>query len=246
MRTKNLFLLTILFMFFGLNIFGQYVTDTLTTSKGNLKITFHGWSSLLIEFDNKVIYVDPACVQTDYLSCPKADFIFITHSHFDHMNLGILRKICQKGTNLIVNKECASVLGSSIEDVKITTVVNDKHYSIKGISFNTVPAYNMAGEKMYHKKGDNNGFIFEFGNLHVYIAGDTENIPEIKLLKNIDVAFLPLNRPYTMDADMFMDLVKSFKPKIVYPYHIDKKELDKLPKLFEGLTDTELRIRKMM
>ncbi|MFH0735099.1 MAG: MBL fold metallo-hydrolase [bacterium] len=243
MKTNSLFLFTILFMFFGLNVFAQTGTDSLTTDKGTLKITYQGWSSVLIEFNNKVIYVDPAFVTNDYLSGPKADFIFITHSHYENLNMGILRKIVQKGTNIIANKECAEILNNDIEGAKITTTVNNKTYTINGLKFNTVPAYNMAGEKIYHKKGDNNGFIFEFGNVKVFIAGDTENIPELKELKNIDIAFLPICRPYAMDADMFVDLVNSFKPKIVYPYHYDKKELEKLKKLFEGITDVELRVR---
>ncbi len=224
--------------------------DIYETEKGVLKLTMIGWSGIKFEHNNKVIYVDPSLrknstVNPNYDTLAKADYIFITHAHFDHFNIDVIKKLIKPETQLIINKECTEILGSSLGEVKITTVENEKSYSIKGLNFTTVPAYNLTGDedKIYHPRGVGNGFVFLFDNLSVLVAGDTENIPELKKLENIDIAFLPLNRPYTMDDGMFLNLVLSFKPKIVYPYHYDDNYLANVVQALLKNSDIELKIR---
>jgi L-ascorbate metabolism protein UlaG (beta-lactamase superfamily) len=121
---------------------------------------------------------------------------------------------------------------------------------VAGFRIEAVPAYNIkhmrSGGQPYHPKGRGNGYVMEFGDKRVYVAGDTENIPEMKRLSGIDVAFLPCNLPYTMDAEMVADAAKMFKPKILYPYHhtLGSTDVDKLPKLMEGIRGVELRSSK--
>jgi len=232
-------------MLLSVNLNAQPFTETFNTDKGELKITLLGWSSLFIEFNGKNIYVDPVnkFKNINYANLPKADILFITHSHADHFNMEIIKQLINDSTKVVVNKECYDILGSSLKPVKQTTVYNNNTYNIGSLKFKTVPAYNISGDKIYHKKGDNNGFVFDFGGLNVLVAGDTENIPELKELKNIDVAFLPLNRPYTMDEIMFVDLVKTMQPKILYPYHYDKTLLDKALELLKDQNFTEIRVR---
>jgi L-ascorbate metabolism protein UlaG (beta-lactamase superfamily) len=246
---NKLFLLAILLFIFGNDFFSQSF-DIYKTSSGELKITMIGWSGLKFEHNKKVIYVDPSIrknstVNPNYDTLAKADFIFITHAHFDHFNIDVIKKILKSDTKLIINQECTDILGKSLGNISITTVVNNKEYRINDLNFKTVPAYNLTGDgdKIYHPLGVGNGFVFTFDNLLVLVAGDTENIPEIKLLKDIDIAFLPLNRPYTMDDGMFINLVLVFKPKIVYPYHYDDTYLVKVVEALNKNRDIELKIR---
>lgn len=234
------------------NILWANVTDTYKTNEGELKITMIGWAGVQFEFKDMIIYVDPSSlkdskIKIDYDTLAKADYIFITHSHFDHFNIDIIKKLIKKGTNIIVNDECYKILGNSLEDVNLTLVKNNKSYNKKGLKFTTVPAYNITkdGEKIYHPKGVGNGYLFKFGNLKVLVAGDTEDIPEFDKLKDIDIAFLPLNRPYTMDEIMFVKAVSSLKPKILYPYHYDEEYLNKIIQLLNKSTSTELKVRQV-
>ncbi|HPN38618.1 MAG TPA: MBL fold metallo-hydrolase [Melioribacteraceae bacterium] len=227
-------------------------TDIYNTSKGELKITMLGWSGVKFEYNNKIIYVDPSLrknseVNPNYDTLAKADYIFITHAHFDHFNIEVIKKLLKPETHLIVNDECYKILGTSLGKIVITRVVNNKEYDFAGLEFFVTPAYNLSGEegKIYHPEGVGNGYIFNFDNFKVLVAGDTENIPELKTLKNIDVAFLPLNRPFTMDDNMFINLVLSFKPKIVYPYHYDDNYLANVIKALNKNTEIELKIRQV-
>jgi len=127
--------------------------------------------------------------------------------------------------------------------------IRDSLKTVMGLKIEAVPAYNivhMRRENMpYHPKGDGNGYIITFGNKRVYVAGDTENIPEMKALKDIDIAFLPMNLPYTMSPEMVADAAKAFKPKILYPYHYGRTDTSKIVKLMKGVKGIEVRIRDL-
>lgn len=221
----------------------QLWTEKIKTDNGDLSISMISWATLELEYDGKIIYVDPADKGGDYSALPKADLIFITHTHFDHLNIGIIRQLLKKDTKLIITEEINYVIKDAIKNNKLIVIQNNQNFEVDGIKFSTVPAYNLGGEKIYHLKGKNNGYVFHFANLNVLIAGDTENIPELKLLKDISIAFLPLNRPYTMDENMFVDLVKSMKPKIVYPYHYDATMVEKVKELLADFKESELRVK---
>ena len=121
--------------------------------------------------------------------------------------------------------------------------------TIHGITVEAVPAYNIVHKRSsgdpFHPKGQGNGYVLTFGDTRVYVAGDTENIPEMKKLRDIDVAFLPMNLPYTMTPEMVADAAKAFEPRILYPYHYGETQTDELIELLKDAGDIEVRIRKM-
>lgn len=207
-------------------------SDSYLTKMGELNITLVGHASLIFEINGKVIHVDPYSKVADYSTLPKADLILLTHEHSDHLNLSAIDKIKKENTRFIVSKVCADSL--TYGDV----LNNGDKATFEGIEIQAVPAYNMISKKpdgeFYHPKGRGNGYILTFGTEKVYIAGDTENIPEMKQLKDIYIAFLPKNTPYTMTDEMFIDAVKTVSPVYLYPYHFsdfnDKKILKALEK----------------
>jgi L-ascorbate metabolism protein UlaG (beta-lactamase superfamily) len=218
-------------------------TDTIKTSKGDLKITFIGHGSLMFTFGGKTIHVDPFTRQGDYSKLPKADLILVTHEHGDHLDPKALKLLRTKKTSVVVSKSCA-------DKVKGAMVMKNKEVkTVQGIKIEAVPAYNLvhlrSEGKPFHPKGDGNGYVITFGDKRVYVAGDTENTPEMKALKNIHVAVLPMNLPYTMTPEMVSDAALAFKPKILYPYHLGDTDTGKLLKLMKGKKGIDVRIRKM-
>jgi L-ascorbate metabolism protein UlaG (beta-lactamase superfamily) len=218
-------------------------TDVIKTSAGDLKITFIGHGTLMFAFDGKVIHVDPATKEADYLKLPKADLVLITHEHFDHLDPAALSKIRTEKTQVVLTKECAKKIKGGL------VMYNGDEKTVMGLKIKAVPAYNLVHKRdtgqPFHPKGVGNGYVITFGDKRVYVAGDTENTPEIKSLENIDVAFLPMNLPYTMTPEMVADAAKAFKPKILYPYHTGDTDVNKLVMLMKDTTGTEVRIRKM-
>ena len=238
----------ILLVLSDLVLFGQkkFEQDIVPTSDGNLKIIFIGHGSLMFEFNEKIIYLDPIISETEYNSMPDADLILITHSHSDHLNVKSIEALYKKETEIIVTEKGLSMLQKS-ESTKVLT--NGSETIAKGFKINAIPAYNMVNKRPdgspFHPKGEGNGYIIQFGDKKVLIAGDTENIPEIKSLKGIDIAFLPMNLPYTMTPAMVADAVKEFKPKILYPYHFGETNTSELLELLKNVKEVEVRIREM-
>jgi len=243
---RRVFLLAIFFTLlfpFVLAAQEKFETDIIKTSVGDLEITFIDHGTLMFSFGGKVIHVDPWSRLADYSKMPKADFILLTHEHRDHLDqkaIGILRT---EKTALVLNKACSSQIKDGIimnnGDVKI----------VKELKIEAVPAYNLVHMRSegvpFHPKGIGNGYVITFGNKRVYVAGDTENIPEMKKLKNIDIAFLPMNLPYTMTPEMVADASKAFKPKILYPYHYGETDTSKVLELLKDVKQIDVRIRKM-
>jgi len=221
----------------------HFETDNITTSEGDLKITFIGHASLIFTFNGKVIHVDPVREQADYSKLPKADIILITHEHSDHFDLPVIKILRTNQTKLILTETCARKISGGM------VMKNGDVQIIQGIKFEAVPAYNLIHKRdngqPFHPKGVGNGYILTFGDKRIYVAGDTENIPEMKTLQGIDVAFLPMNLPYTMTPEMVADAAKSFKPKILYPYHYSDTDTSKLLELLKDEQEIEVRIRQM-
>ncbi|UCB45466.1 MAG: MBL fold metallo-hydrolase [Spirochaetota bacterium] len=221
----------------------EYEEDNFTTSQGELKITFIGHGTLMLRFKDKIIHVDPVGRYADYSLLPKADIILVTHEHGDHLDTKAIQKILTEKTEIIFTEKCMKKVDSGIimknGDVKI----------VHGLKIEAVPAYNivhMRSEgKPFHPKGEGNGYIITFGDKRIYIAGDTENTPEMKGLKNIDISFLPMNLPYTMTPEMVSDAAKAFRPKILYPYHYGDTDTSRLIELLKDDKDIEVRIRNM-
>ncbi|MBN2241470.1 MAG: MBL fold metallo-hydrolase [Acidobacteria bacterium] len=223
-------------------LYGQkeFPEDVIKTSGGDLKITCIGHASLMFAFAGKVIHIDPTTmVFPDYASLPKADLILVTHEHGDHMDVKAIDAVRTADTKIISNAAAAK----SIPDAVVMN--NGDVQTVAGIAIEAVPAYNP--EKPFHPKGNGNGYILTFGDKRVYVAGDTENVPEMKALQGIDVAFLPMNQPYTMTPEQVADAARTIKPEILYPYHYRFGETDtgKLLDLLKDEPGIEVRLRDL-
>lgn len=221
----------------------RFETDIIKTSGGRLQITFLGHASLEMDFQNRHIYIDPCTGVADLSKMPKADVILFTGEHRDHFDLEAINVLKGQSTLIVLPEICAAKYGEGIimknEDVKI----------VQGLQIEGVPAYNIVHKRPsgfpYHLKGIGNGYIITFGDKRVYIAGDTEKIPEMGELSDIDVAFLPVALPDTMTVEMAVDAVKVIKPRIFYPYRYGDTDIAELEKLLKDQSGTEVRIRNM-
>lgn len=215
--------------------------DVYETEDGPVKITLVGHGSLMIEFDGKITHIDPYSKVADYSKLPKADMILLTHEHADHLDTLAIDAIKKENTYFLMSKVCNDILGYG------SVIENGQTVTDSGIlpEIVAVPAYNIVNKKpdgeAYHPKGRGNGYVICLHNFAIYVAGDTENIPEMEELKNtIDVAFMPKNLPYTMTDDMFVDAARKVNPKVLYPYHFS--EFDEA-KMGESLKDTDIKIQ---
>jgi len=222
---------------------GQFETDVIQTSAGDLKITFLGHGTLMLTFNGRNIHVDPFSRVADYSKLPKADVILITHEHHDHLDLKALASVRTEKTEVVLTETCAKQVAGGI------VMQNGDVRTVNGVTIEAVPAYNLVHKREngqpFHPKGVGNGYVMTFGDKRVYVAGDTENIPEMKKLQDIDCAFLPMNLPYTMTPEMVADAAKAFQPKILYPYHYGNTDTSKIVELLREQKGIEVRIRKM-
>jgi len=174
---------------------------------------------------------------------PKADIILITHEHGDHLSKETIEQISTDKTKYVLTQICAEKLG------KGSVLKNGDSIEINGLTIDAVPAYNIVSKRSngepYHPKGSGNGYVLHFADKKIYVAGDTENIPEMADLKNIYCAFLPMNLPYTMSPEMAADAAKRINPKILYPYHYGNSDTNALVKLLEQEKNIEIRIRDL-
>lgn len=220
-----------------------FETDVVKTADGDLEITFIGHGTLMFTFGGKIIHVDPFSRLADYSKLPQADMIFLTHEHSDHLDLKALENLRTEKTKIILTANCAQQVKGGI------VMQNGDVKTVDGLKIEAVAAYNpvhMRSEEVpYHPKGNGNGYVITFGDKKIYVAGDTENIPEMKQLRDIDYAFLPMNLPYTMTPEMVADAAKAFKPGVLYPYHYGKTDPTKLLELMKDTPEVEIRIRKM-
>lgn len=221
----------------------QFESDAIQTSAGELQITFIGHGTLMFSFGGKIIHVDPFSRLTDYSKLPQADMILVTHEHRDHLDLKALDYLRADKTKIILTKNCAQQVKGGI------IMQNGDMKTVDGFKIEAVPAYNLVHMRSegvpFHTKGNGNGYVITLGDIRIYVAGDTENIPEMKQLKDIDVAFLPMNLPYTMTPEMVADAARAFKPKVLYPYHYGKTDPTKLVELMKDTPEVEVRIRQM-
>jgi L-ascorbate metabolism protein UlaG (beta-lactamase superfamily) len=220
-----------------------FAEDTIPTAAGPLTIGFVGHGTLMFRFAGKVIHVDPVGREADYTKLPKADLILVTHEHGDHLDPKAIAAIRTPETRIVVSRSCAGKLEGAV------VMANGETRTEAGLLIEAVPAYNVVHHRPdgqpYHPKGAGNGYVITFGDKRVYVAGDTENTPEMKALKGIDVAFLPMNLPYTMTPAMVADAATAFRPRILYPYHYGNTDPSELVKLLKGEAGIEVRIREM-
>ena len=238
------FFLVLMGLAFGAPTFGQeFEVDTIPTAAAGLEIAFNGHGSLMFVHGRTVVHVDPVGREADYRQLPPANLILVTHRHGDHLDTAAIRTLTKPGTVVIVAPDCAGVVEGAV------VLANGGRRTAQGLAIEAVPAYNVVHKRdsgqPYHPKGDGNGYVITFANTRVYVAGDTENIPEMTSLADIDIAFLPMNLPYTMTPAMVADAARAFHPKILYPYHYGSTDVSALTALLRSESDIEVRIRRM-
>ena len=211
---------------------------------GDIVITFIKHASLLLRLpDGSHVYVDPVDEYADYGSLPKADAILITHSHYDHFDMTAIGKIATPSTKIVCDRTTSEAFGHDC----ITMTPGMTSHPLEGLDVEAVPAYNISdGRLQFHpREREDCGYVLTVNGTRIYIAGDTENNDDIKLLRNIDIAFLPVNQPYTMTVEQAVDAVKAIRPTVFYPYHYGGTEhttdLDLLKRELEGVTEVRIR-----
>lgn len=244
MMTRCMVLACVLGVALGTPAAGQeFERDTIDTSAGRLEITFIGHGSLMFVHGGTVVHVDPVMREADYRRLPAADLILVTHRHGDHLDTAAIGALTVPGTLLVVARDAGGVVDGAI------VMENGAQRTLQGLTVEAVPAYNIQhgrdGGQPYHPKGDGNGYVITFGETRVYLAGDTENTPEMKALSDIDVAFLPMNLPYTMTPAMVADAARAFRPTVLYPYHFGATDVTELAALLRGEDGIEVRVRRM-
>jgi L-ascorbate metabolism protein UlaG (beta-lactamase superfamily) len=221
-------------------------SDVIETAEGKeLKISFFGHGSIAFEYEGRHIYIDPVSDFADYSKLPKADLILVGHEHGDHLDPKAIEALEKEGTTGIGNGTAVDAAPDYLEVLEY-----GQKRGLPYVTVEAVPAYNTSpGKQNFHPKSRlHNGYILTFGGTRVYVAGDTEDTPEAMALREVDIAFLPVNLPYTMTEEQAARLVRSIAPKIFYPYHYGQTDhttdLGKLAGLVEG-SGIEMRIRPL-
>ena len=216
--------------------------DKISTSAGIVEMHFISHGSLMFKANGYIVYIDPVTGPVSYEFFPKADMILVTHEHGDHLDVKLINELKKAGTLVLINQNSSGKLPWAM------TMKAGERQEFNNIIVEAVPAYNIVHERSpgqpFHPKGSGVGFILTIGGKRFYIAGDTENIPEMKELKNIEVAFLPMNLPYTMTPEMVADAARAFKPRILYPYHFGDTNTEEIVNLLKG-SGIDVRIRDL-
>jgi len=227
MNAKHLFT-ALLLLSLTATVWGAKKSDTFQTPGGKTVTINHiKHASIHIEYEGKNIYIDPVGKmepETDFSMYPKANLLLITHEHFDHYDALAIPKLCTPATAVYTNKNVHGMIHRGI-----TLNNGDSITYAPDIKIWAVPAYNTTpGREKFHPKGRDNGYVLSLDGLRIYIAGDTEDIPEMADLKDIDIAFLPCNQPYTMTVDQLINAAKTIRPKVLFPYHFSETPINQV------------------
>ncbi len=222
-----------------------YPQDSVTAADGSkITFTFYAHASLGIAWNGIQIYVDPVG-EFDWQSQPKADLILVTHSHYDHLELSTIEKLQTEKTVVLCDKTSAE----AFEHDCVTMLPRAISMSVEGVTVRAVAAYNISeGHTDFHPQSrEDCGYLITLGGTTIYVAGDTEDNDDVLALKDVDIAFLPVNQPYTMTVEQAARVVKAIQPKIFYPYHYgqveEKTDIEALKAAVDGVT--EIRIFPM-
>lgn len=227
---KTASIVCLMLLTFTIAVAQRPMADKIETSKGPLTIQPLNHATMALTWQGKTVYTDPNGGAKTFEGVKAPDIIVITDIHGDHFNPETLQAIDASKATLVVPQAVADKLPDALKG-KAVVLANGQTKTINEISIMAIPMYNLPeSSESRHPKGRGNGYVLTFGGKRVYISGDTSGIPEMKALKNIDVAFVSMNLPYTMDIDEAAQAVLAFKPKIMYPYHYRGQN---------GLSDTE-------
>lgn len=220
----------------------SYPQDTITARDGSeITFTFYAHASLGIEWNGLHIYVDPVG-DFDWENQPKADLILITHSHYDHLEMATIEQLRNAKTVIMCDKTSAEAFDHDC----ITMLPRAFSAPLDGVVVKAVPAYNISeGHTDFHPQSrEDCGYLITLGETTIYIAGDTEDNEDVLALRDIDVAFLPVNQPYTMTVEQATRVVEAIRPTIFYPYHYGQVEhttdLDALTSAVAPITDIRI------
>lgn len=219
------------------------VVDLIPTAEGHLKVCPINHATLVLEWNGHTIYVDPVGGAERFAKLPPPDLVLLTDIHGDHLDAATLAAVSQDKTWVVAPPAVAEKL-SSDQRLRRTVLSNGQRTEVAGVEVEAVAAYNLTEErKKFHPKGRGNGYVLGLGGKRVYLSGDTEDVPEMRALRDIDVAFLCMNLPYTMTVDQAADAVRAFQPKIVYPYHSRGSDLEAFRKQVGEGQGVEVRLR---
>ena len=211
----------ILVIFFAVNINKSKQSKTMNPQESNIQIDPISHASLILGWDNKYIFIDPVDEEKKniFSSKPEPDLILITDIHGDHLDVETLKIITKDKTSIVAPQAVVDQIPEELKS-KVSVMDNGGKKDFSGFSIESIPMYNLPGpSEKFHTKGRGNGYVVEGAGKRVYISGDTAGIPEMRSLQNIDIAFVAMNLPYTMDPEEAANAVLDFKPKTVYPYH---------------------------
>ena len=217
--------------------------DRVATSEGDLVLHPINHATLALGWKKLIVYVDPVGGPKRFADLPHPDLVLLTDIHQDHLSLDTLQAVTAAKTVLVAPPAVSMQLPANLRQ-RITVLTNGQTASVLGLKIEAMPAYNLAAQRQqFHPKGRGNGYVLTFADQRVYLSGDTEDIPEMRALKRIDVAFLCMNLPYTMSVEQAASAVREFRPKIVYPYHCRGSDLEKFKKLVGDDAGVEVRLR---
>jgi L-ascorbate metabolism protein UlaG (beta-lactamase superfamily) len=217
--------------------------DRVPTSQGNLIVHPINHATLALGWSGKTFYVDPVGPTERYAGLPDADAILVTDIHSDHLSAATLGALLREDTVLIVPQAVKDQLPAALQ-ARAQVLANGQTTQVEDLGVEALPMYNITAGRDFHTKGRGNGYLLSAGGQRVYIAGDTEDTPEMRALTGIDVAFLPMNLPYTMTVQQAADAVRAFKPRIVYPYHSRGSDLAEFSRLVGTDVGVEVRLRE--
>ncbi len=222
--------------------YGQPAITPQTDTIGNVTIHAVAHASLALLLPDKTIFVDPVDHVDEFNEMPAPDMILITDIHPDHLSISTLEKLHLKHTKWVVPQAVADRLPEKFQS-HIVVMHNGDKKTVKNVLLQAIPMYNFPDSKqIYHPKGRGNGYILNLGGKRIYLSGDTQATPEMKSLKNIDIAFVCMNLPYTMDIHEAAEGVLAFKPKIIYPYHYKGSDVAAFKQLVES-KDSSIDVR---
>lgn len=215
--------------------------DTYETENGDITIFPVSHASFVMTVPGMVIYNDPVGGANAYQGHPAPDLILITHEHGDHYDAETLSGLVGEETRLITNPAVFDMLPEELK-AKATAIGNGESTTVGDLQIEAIPAYNTTEDRLqYHPQGRDNGYVLTIDGRRVYIAGDTEDIPEMRALADIHIAFVPMNLPYTMDVDQAASAVVEFAPVYVYPYHYNDSDIDAFAeKVASAQSETEV------